>query len=650
MAKSEDDKQCDAGWASSFPNFAEAAPASVVESLVRFVPNPGDAQLRAWKDAVPRLQTEVREVSTVLPRAAEFSALLEYKLPLESRRADSILLVDGGVLVVELKGKQHATAADLDQVSAYARDLRAYHRHCQDRLVSAVLVPTRYDGPTTRLGDVWLCGMRNLDALVRELGADASVRATSLSEFCSEESYSPLPTIIQAARQLFLSGALKEVWRARAATEPAVAAMSEIAHEAASKKTRHLVLVTGVPGSGKTLVGMRAVHAHYLDDLASPRAGGTPTAPALFLSGNGPLVEVLQHVLRPAGGGGRAFVRHIKDYLDAHVLKSRVPAEHLLVFDEAQRAFSVDRVTEVHKDWPHAFLASEPALFVRVCDRMPDWSVLVGLVGTGQEIHRGEEGGIGQWREAIEHSEDPGRWIVHAPAQLEQTFQGSGVATRWDMRLNLDTELRYHAASRWHELVEHILLGPPASSLPLVREAGGGSYGGGMEGMRIWLTRELEVGKEYLRARYDNFPEARYGMLASSRDKLLPGYGVPTAWEDKAGLRLGPWFADGGDSPGSCRQLNKCVSEFDVQGLELDMALVAWGSDLIRSGGTWDSTGNRKYRKGPVKVFDPHQLRINAYRVLLTRGRDGSVIFVPPDRSLDETWAFFRDVGFEALS
>lgn len=651
MMKPKHDGPCDAGWASGFAEFADAERGSVVESLIKFVPDAGEAQVRAWKDGVPRLQKEVREVQSVLSRASEFSAMLEYQLPLESRRADSVMLIDGGVLVVELKGKLGPTAADLDQVAAYARDLRAYHRHCQDRPVVPVLVPTRFDGPTTKLGEVWLVSPAGLDVLIRELGGAGSARATSLHDFCSHDVYSPLPTLIQAARELFFSGSLRDVWRARAATEPAVEAMSEVAHEAARTKTRHLVLVTGVPGSGKTLVGMRSVHAHYLDDLAVPRAGDGPAAPALFLSGNGPLVEVLQHVLRNAGGGGRAFVRHIKDYLDAHIPRvARVPSEHLLVFDEAQRAFTPDKVKELHPKWSHDLVASEPELFVRICDRMPDWSVLVGLVGTGQEIHVGEEGGLSQWRSAIAKSPEAHRWIVHAPASLEEAFSGSGLTTHWDMRLNLDTELRYHTASRWHELVAQFLEWPRASELPLVRESGGGRYGDGLEGMRIWLTRDLDLGKTYLRERYENDPDARFGMLASSRDKILESFGVPNSWAATRSLRLGPWFAEGEQHPESCRRLEKCATEFGAQGLELDMALVAWGADLRRERGEWDSSGARKYRAGEVKVHNPHQLRLNAYRVLLTRGRDGNVIFVPRDRALDETWAFLKEVGFQELT
>ena len=650
MSRFNDETGRDAGWASSFPDFANAEAREVVESLAEFVPDPGEAQVRAWKDSIPRLQREASEVLLNTPQAEGFSALLEYRLPLEARRADSVLLVEGGVVVVELKGKSAPSPADLDQVAAYARDLRAYHRHCQESPVVPVLVPTRYAGPAEKLGEVWVCAPESLDRLIRDLGGPVAPRAVSLADFCANDVYSPLPTLVQAARELFLSRELREVWRAKAATEPAVQAMAEIAHEAARTRTRHLVLVTGVPGSGKTLVGMRAVHAHYLDDLAVPRASGSPSAPALFLSGNGPLVEVLQYVLSRAGGGGRTFVRHIKDYLDSHIPKpARVPDQHLVVFDEAQRAFTRDKVKELHPKWSAEMFASEPELFVRLCDRMPEWSVLVGLVGTGQEIHLGEEGGLGQWREAIERSPDAAKWVVHAPARLEQVFVGSRVASRWDMRLNLDTELRYHVASAWHGLVASILESTEAPPLPLVREGGAGSYLDGLEGMRVWLTRDLAAGKAYLAERYEDNPDARFGMLASSRDKLLESFGVPNSWAATQRLRVGPWFAEGTESPESCRRLEKCATEFQAQGLELDMALVSWGSDLRRVQGRWDSSAARKYRPGDVQLVNPHQLRLNAYRVLLTRGRDGCVIYVPRDRSMDETWSFFRDVGFHEL-
>ena len=158
------------------------------------------------------------------------------------------------------------------------------------------------------------------------------------------------------------------------------------------------MLVTGVPGSGKTLVGLSAVHNPALDDLAVERAGGKPTAPAIFLSGNGPLVQVLQYELRGAGGGGKTFVRDVKNYVKQYLGDRRqVPPQHVIVYDEAQRAWDLEQVTAKHS---LPFPKSEPEAFVDFGERIPGWCVLVGLIGSGQEIHVGEEAGLGQWRTA----------------------------------------------------------------------------------------------------------------------------------------------------------------------------------------------------------------------------------------------------------
>jgi hypothetical protein len=396
---------------------------------------------------------------------------------------------------------------------------------------------------------------------------------------------------------------------------------------------------------------MRTVHAHFLDDLSVPRPDGKSAVPALYLSGNGPLVEVLQYALRGAGGGGKTFVRGVKDYLDAYVPRpKRIPPENLLVFDEAQRAFSQDKVREVHKQkWSGVTALTEPAHFIELCERMPDWSVLVGLIGTGQEIYSGEEGGLGQWRDALENCRQPDRWTVHAPAAVESAFVGGGLHTRWEPRLNLDTELRFHGAADLHELVGSLLRSEERVPQSLVvADATLALENLWTSGMRLWATRDLARAKQYLRDRYAEDPDARFGLLASSRDKLAPDFGVPNSWNETP-RKIGPWFGDGEESLLSCRHLNTCMTEFGIQGLELDMALLAWGSDLVREGGKWDTSRARRYKPGPVEVHDPFQLRINAYRVLLTRGRDGTVVFVPRAHELDETWEHLLSNGFREL-
>lgn len=637
-----------AGWDSDLPTF-QGTPVSVIQgALEDFVHAVSDEQRAAWGASIPLLQREAGELLGRRPEAREYGAILEYRLFYDERRADALVLAGGAVVVLELKGKARPTQADLDQAAAYARDLRAYHRECHGREVQAILVPTHGKDTVTEVDGVLVVSPDELDEVVERL---ATGNGLSLAEFLDPEAYSPLPSLIEAARELFESRTLREVWRASAATDPAVDVVSEIAHEAARSRTRHLVLVTGVPGAGKTLVGMRAVHARYLDDLAVPRDGGGASVPGLYLTGNGPLAEVLQYELRRAGGGGRTFVRHIKSYLDRYVSRPElVPPEHLLVFDEAQRAFSPEMVADKHPKWKLDWIASEPELFVRVCERMPEWSVLVGLIGTGQEIHLGEEEGIEQWRKALERSPEGASWTVHAPATLEEAFAGSDITTRWHPELNLDTEIRFHASTRLHEMVERLLSDPDPREASRVAESVVAPFGKAVDGLRLYVTRDLDVAKRYLRDRYAEFPEARYGILASSRDRDLQRFGIANDYMSTKNVRIGAWFAEPEDDPRSCRRLEAAVTEFNCQGLELDMALVAWGTDLIRDGERWSSSRARRYSpRGRAVPRDPHRMRLNAYRVLLTRGRDGAVVFVPPIEELDATARFLEAAGFRTL-
>jgi len=360
------------GWESSFSEFREAQPKRIRERLVAFIKDASTEQIRAWDDAIPPLQTEVSEVLVRDELARHYSAILEYELPMESRRPDVILLVGSGVMVIELKGKLYPTQADLDQAAAYARDLRNYHRECEGRDVTPVLVPTRARGYQQLVDGVHVTGPDALDELVAGLTSHQQKPVIERAAFLSEDAYRPLPTLVEAARELLRSGSLRTIHRAHAATGPSLDEISRIVHQAALTKSRHLILLTGVPGAGKTLVGLQTVHAKYLDDLAVDRGAGKPTAPAVFLSGHGPLVEVLQYEMRSVGDG-KTFVRGVKDYVKRYSKGTAVPPEHVLVFDEAQRAFDIDKARESHKS---DHVRSEPEEFIRFADRIPDWCVM----------------------------------------------------------------------------------------------------------------------------------------------------------------------------------------------------------------------------------------------------------------------------------
>ena len=629
------------GWESSFSDFQGATPKQIRERLRSFIVDASPEQVRAWDDAIPSLQEEVAEVMIRDNLAERYSAILEYELPMESRRPDVILLVGAAVMVIELKGKLYPSQADLDQAAAYARDLRNYHRECAGRDVIAVLVPTRASGYQQSIDGVHVTGPDALDSLVADITRVRREPIVDRAAFLSDDAYCPLPTLVEAARELLRSGTLRTIARAHAATTPALEEISRIVHQAALTKSRHLILLTGVPGAGKTLVGLQTVHAKYLDDLAVEREGGKPSAPAVFLSGNGPLVEVLQYEMRSVGDG-KTFVRGVKDYVKRYSSKrSLIPPEHVLVFDEAQRAYDADKMQESHNN---KNTRSEPEEFIRFADRIPEWCVVIGLIGTGQEIHVGEEAGLVQWRVAVEGSEKSVEWTIHVPPAVEGLFRGRRVVLETMKSLNLDTELRFHQAKDLHRYVAELLEGAESSKLaPMAEQLVA-------DGMRLYVTRSLDTAEQYLRDRYSDDPSARFGLVASSKDRDLPQFGIANDFQSTKRVRFGPWYGDGEHDYGaqSCRLLDTCVTEFGAQGLELDAALLAWGTDFVRIEGRWSNGMARGYKRGS-KVRDPFQLRQNAYRVLLTRGRDGTVIFVPPLAALDETFAFLREAGVPLL-
>jgi DUF2075 family protein len=639
------------GWESLLPDFTVADRKLVLDKLLALVPDAGEGQRRAWRDAIPLLQQEGRELLAAEGAGPLYGTILEYVMPMEARRPDFLVLADGAVVVVELKGKAQASRADIDQVAAYARDLRCYHRDCADQPVQPLLVPTRMQGRYLDPSGVIVCGPDALDAEIRDLPR-RRLPPTPVDRFLDESAYRPLPTLVAAARELLRSGSVRRVTRAAAATEPTVGLLRDIAHEAARTRTRRLVLVTGVPGAGKTLVGLQTVHAHWLDDLVVARADGAPTAPGVFLSGNGPLVEVLQYELTREKADGKTFVRGVKDYVKRYSSKRNpVPPEHVLVFDEAQRAWDRAQVAAKHADL-HVHAKSEPELFVEFAERIPEWCVVVGLIGGGQEIHKGEEGGLAQWRDAIARSPRAHEWTVHAPRHVEPLLRLAERTVAVDERLNLTTELRFHLTKDVHAFVADLLGGRPADDLqPRAAALEAAGY-------HLRITRDLEQAKHYLWERYASEPEKRFGLLASSRDKRLEDdFGVPNSFQATKNVKVGPWYADPQEHAAghSCRRLVACVTEFGAQGLELDAALVAWGSDFVRAADadghtTWSIGDARKYKKDAVPVRNPAQLRLNSYRVLLTRGREATVLFVPPRPHWDATWDYLRAAGLRELT
>lgn len=312
--------------------------------------------------------------------------------------------------------------------------------------------------------------------------------------------------------------------------------------------------------------------------------------------------------------------------------QGRLPRENILVFDDAQRAWDVDQVER-----KHGIQKSEPDLLIGIGEQVPEWSVLVGLVGEGQEIHVGEEGGIGQWVTAIDPPNATEEWSVWCANKLRDTFAGHEVSC--DDQLDLTVSLRSRRAEVLHEWVADLLAGTlaPAARKAMVIQT---------EGFPMYLTRDLDEAKDYARWRYREEPDKRYGLVASSHSKVLPKHGVPNDFmTTNKFMRFGQWYNAPREDPRSCCALELPVTEFGCQGLELDLPIVCWGEDARWTGTEWLLTPIRRR----IKQADPQQLLRNTYRVLLTRARDGFVVYIPDDASLDQTEVALLAAGLKPL-
>lgn len=277
---------------------------------------------------------------------------------------------------------------------------------------------------------------------------------------------------------------------------------------------------------------------------------------------------------------------------------------------------------------------SEPEDFLRLGERMKSWAVVVGLIGEGQEIHLGEEAGLGQWNDAI--TSLTSQWTVHCPPRLERLFPAA-LQTVTDHHLDLTESLRSHLAEDVQRWVREVLNGDLTAASETAQRMQD-------QGFNAYVTRDLATAEKYVRERYAEQVDKRFGLLASSKAKNLVQWGIQNGFNFTRNFREGPWYNDPPDSPMSCCQLRDVATEFACQGLELDFPIVCWGNDLRWEKHQWLSPAQPR-----SQARDPHQLRLNSYRVLLSRGRDGFVVFVPPDPASDSTAQALRVGGLVLL-
>lgn len=612
------------GWLGTIDGLLAASPAEWLHALRQHYPTatggdePSRTQVDAWMDSFQVLRSQLATLVIQRPKARTWSCVFEYELPREGgRRPDLVLLAGQSVLVVEFKEKAAADQAAIDQVCAYARDLRHYHAQSHGRRVEAILVPTKAHGGSCQSEDVWVVPPAALSETLLSL-AGWDEEQIDAHKWVDAE-YAPLPFLVDAARNIFRHDPLPYIKRAYAEAQiPSVLHyLSSVAERASLNHERHLILLTGAPGSGKTLVGLQFVHEHR------SASEGNSQKSSVFLSGNGPLIEVLQYTLRST-----VFVQEVHHFIKEYGRRrpNSVPGEHVLVFDEAQRAWSRERMLE-----KQGVDASEPDIFVQIAERIPDWSVVIGLIGEGQEIHVGEEAGLTQWNDALKQAH--AGWHVHLPPSASARFPAAHQLHVTDL-LNLTTSLRTHVAKDVQQWVSDFLAGNLEAARTVSRRVQ-------REDFRLYVTRSLADAKTYVLSRYEEESMKRYGLLASSKPSksVVDERGVARDFQTTKRTKFGPWYIDPPNSPRSCCQLDSVVTEFGCQGLELDMPIVCWGDDVWWGNKEWHAIPS------PRDADYPEQLRLNAYRVLLSRGRDGCIVWVPDVSKLDQTYQALLEAG-----
>ena len=597
----------------------------------------------------------------------------EFSIPRMGRRVDCVLIIQNIVFVVEFKvGEKEYLNSNYDQVWDYALDLKNFHKPSHTALLVPILVATEahdleFQFLETSHEDKLIKPLKaNKKNLKKILHYCLDFQKESLTingnEFVSG-SYSPTPTIIEAAVTMYKNHSVKDITRSDADAvnlTTTTKSVSEIIERAQIEKKKIICFVTGVPGAGKTLVGI---------DIATQHLDKEKDTHSIFLSGNGPLVAILQEALTrdtvsrqkevgnkitksKAKEGVKAFIQIIHHYRDAYLVDPTAPFDHVAIFDEAQRAWDKEQTVNFMKRKKNQpdFAYSEPEYLISCLDRHQDWAVIVCLVGGGQEINTGEAG-ISEWLYAIKNSFP--KWEVHISPNLTDSEYNAFDAikeieneciTVYNPDLHLSVSMRSYRAENVSLFIKQLL--------DLDTEAASDTLKHISDKYPIVITRDVETAKKWLKEKARG--TERYGIVVSSQAYRLK----PMAIDVRVETDPVHWFLGEKNDVRSSYYLEDVATEFQVQGLELDWACVTWDGDFRYSNDEWKTysfVGNKwqNINKEERKLY----LK-NAYRVLLTRARQGMVIVVPEGNVEDHTrqpefynstYEYFKRIGIKEI-
>lgn len=618
-----------------------------------------DLQKNTWNREIEILK---RELSQFL----DGYIIFEYTIPRIGNRIDNIVIYKGIIFLLEFKvGEKKYPSYAIEQVTDYAFDLSCFHKESHNRLLVPILISTKAHSVKQEIRiskdnvlETICCNEYEIAKYITEVSLKF-IQDEIIPDDWINSLYMPTPTIIEAAQALYLGHNVEDISRNDASAKnlnQTTKAINKIIDYSKAHNRKSICFITGVPGAGKTLAGL---------NIAVERQKIAEDEHAVFLSGNGPLVDVLQEALarddakrnnisrKEASRKVKEFIQIIHHFRDDAISVDTPPVEKVAIFDEAQRAWDEQNLTDFMKKKKHIedFNMSEPEFLISILNRHNEWATIICLIGGGQEINKGESAGIYGWFDSLRNNYP--NWDIYVSDKItdDEYSKGHNFAEMTkNMNVNIieDLHLAVSLRSFRSENVSNFvkaLLDVDIDTAKRLYEQFNSDY-------PVFVSRNLHKAKLWVRSQAKG--SQRYGLTASSGAKRLRKYGI---WVQNK-IEATNWFLNGRNDVRSSFHLEETATEFDIQGLELDWTIVCWDADLRFENGDFKHLKFVGTKWQNIKSADNILYLKNAYRVLLTRARQGFVIFVPAGDETDMTakpeyydgiYRYLKSVGIKEL-
>lgn len=610
-----------------------------------------------------------REIEILKRELSQFldgHIIFEYTIPRIGNRIDNIVIYKGIIFLLEFKvGEKKYPSYAIEQVTDYAFDLSCFHKESHNRLLVPILISTKAHSVKQEIRiskdnvlETICCNEYEIAKYITEVSLKF-IQDEIIPNDWINSLYMPTPTIIEAAQALYLGHNVEDISRNDASAKnlnQTTKAINKIIDYSKANNRKSICFITGVPGAGKTLAGL---------NIAVERQKIAEDEHAVFLSGNGPLVDVLQEALarddakrnnisrKEASRKVKEFIQIIHHFRDDAISVDTPPVEKVAIFDETQRVWDEQYLTDFMKKKKHIedFNMSEPEFLISILNRHNDWATIICLIGGGQEINKGESAGIYGWFDSLRNNYP--NWDIYVSDKItdNEYFKGHNFAEMTkNMNVNIieDLHLAVSLRSFRSENVSNFvkaLLDVDIDTAKRLYEQFNNDY-------PVFVTRNLHKAKLWVRSQVKG--SQRYGLTVSSGAKRLRKYGI---WVQNK-IEATNWFLNGKNDVRSSFHLEETATEFDIQGLELDWTIVCWDADLRFENSDFKHLKFVGTKWQNIKSADNILYLKNTYRVLLTRARQGFVIFVPTGDETDMTakpeyydgiYRYLKSVGIKEL-